>query len=735
MEAGISPLLQAQDLEHGGRSVSRTTGLLRKAVPSTCMLCPARCGILAFVEEGIVIKVEGNPEHPNNRGKLCGKGQAAMNMLYSPDRLLKPLKRMGPRGTGKWKAIPWEEALTLVADKLRTIRHQGRSREFAFMSGLEGQHGLIRRFLNAYGQPAVLSNLAWGQVRKSMALELTWGADLDVNDLAYTKYILNFGSNPYEAHPLFVGLAQRLVEGRLQGAKLVTFDPRLSNTAGKSDEWHPLKPGTDGLVALALAHEIMRQGLYDRQFIERWCNVSLDTLIKHLAPYTPETASKESGIKVQHIKRIAAEFASTKPATTMSGRGVTSHRNGIYNERCVALLNAITGNVDVRGGYCLPRTFALPEPAPAPPSHVQPWSKLPGQSIQSYLRTQNIPREGRNPIKALITYKTNPVYSSPASGMMAKLFQDVERIPFYVAVDCFMTETAAYADIILPDTTFLEAWALETPPAMEMVPLVSLRRPVVPPIKESRPFTDVLVDLAHVIGGMEEYFHFGNTQDYLEATLEPFKELKGAGGINHLMEKGVWVDPRGRPDYKSYQHKGFNTPSRRIEISSSQLKARGFNPLPVYEPIPHHQKGDEDELIMITYKWNVLTERTGNFKWLAEIVHNNPVIINTETARQRGIEHGDKVKISSPLGTIVNEAFVCGGIHPQVIAVSGSLGHWGFGSVAQGRKNKTKDPDTELLWWHRHSNGVDPNPMVPLELDPIGQKQSWMDVLVKVTKA
>ncbi len=178
-----------------------------------------------------------------------------------------------------------------------------------------------------------------------------WGKSLDVNDVANTKYMLNFGCNVYESHTVYNSFVQRVIEGRVNnGAKLVTFDVRLSNTAGRSDEWFPIRPGTDGLVALAMANVIMREGLYDKEFIEKWTNVTVDQLKQHLARYTPEMAEKESGVPAADLVRIAREFATTKPATTISYRGVCAQYNGTQNERSVMLLNAITGNIDVKGG-------------------------------------------------------------------------------------------------------------------------------------------------------------------------------------------------------------------------------------------------------------------------------------------------------------------------------------------------------------------------------------------------
>ncbi len=192
---------------------------------------------------------------------------------------------------------------------------------------------------------------------------LPGGRKEGVPDVANSHYILNFGSNPYETHEYYAGFIGRLMEGRFQKkAKLVTFDVRLSYTAGNSDEWFPISPGTDGMVALAMANVILKSNLHNKDFIERWTNIPTSALAQYLSQYPPEMAEKTSGVAASDIERIAKEFAMSMPAVAISGRGVSSHLNGVYNERCIFLLNTIVGSIDIPGGYCLPRTYRFEEP-------------------------------------------------------------------------------------------------------------------------------------------------------------------------------------------------------------------------------------------------------------------------------------------------------------------------------------------------------------------------------------
>ncbi len=235
---------------------------------------------------------------------------------------------------------------------LRTLRDKGHPEQFMFHYGrMKGSDSaIVKNFLTAYGTGTVGNHTSICEGGKWTAQELTWGAHYDVNDVENTDMILNFGCNFYEAHTSHVQLAQRSVEAQAKGTRLVTFDVRLTNTGSRSDEWIPIKPGTDGAVALAMCNVIMSKELYDRDFIETWTNVTVDQLKKHLGEYTPEWAEKISGVSAEKIRSLAIEFANAKPGTVISYRGVAAHYNGIQNERAMKMLDAICGYIDIKGG-------------------------------------------------------------------------------------------------------------------------------------------------------------------------------------------------------------------------------------------------------------------------------------------------------------------------------------------------------------------------------------------------
>ena len=727
--AGLGALAEAQELVPGGRTVSRTTGGPRRAVASTCLQCTARCGILGFVEEGRLVKIEGNPKDPNNRGRLCAKGQAGLNHLYNPDRLLYPVMRVGPRGANVWQRVPWDVANQEVAARLAEIRHSGRPEGLLFMAGLfEGTQPIVRRFTRAFGTPNICQEMHLYQSNKAVAQRLTWGAELELNDVARSRYILNFGANPYESHALFIPLIQRLVEGRMKGGKLVTLDPRLSGTAARSDEWLPIKPGTDGVVALAMANVIIQKGLHDQDFLARWTNVFPAQLAQHLASYTPAMAGEISGLPAATIERIAVEYATSSPATTLSAGGATLHAHGVQTERAISLLNAVTGNIEVPGGYCLPRTFQLAEPEPQP---SDPGLALdPVRCSRLFAEIQ----EGKLQVKALMGYMANPAYSYPDERLTAQVLADPNLVPFFVAVDTYVTETSVLADIILPASTYLESWDIQSTPSYDLVPNVSIMQPVVRPQGESLPFHDIGIELARRIGGgMEKFFDFGSMEAYVSSVASTVPGLAQAGGVNYMKENGLWRDPQARPAYRTYERAGFGTPSRKFELSAGGLEEKGLPGLPAFEPsAPAESK---ESLLLVTFQWNVHTYgRTAPCMWLSEIVHDNPAWIHPETAEALGIHKGDTVRLSSEKGSVTARAWVTQGVNPHVIAMGACVGHWESGRVAQGKAFDSPDPNTRLIWWQKHGNGTHPYRLVPMKLDPVGGSPAWMGVPVTVEK-
>ena len=361
-------MLHAMEKEFGGKDFNPETLKERKAIATNCHVCNIQDGAVAFVENGRIVKLEGNPNHVSTRGRLCAKGNAGMWYSYDPDRILYPLKRVGKRGEGKWKRITWDEALGEVTSRIDDVLKNGDPNEIMMKYGRNRTGGVLHRFMDTLGSATVLNHTSVCESSKKVGMEPTWGPDIETPDFANSKYILNFGSNVLEAAYFHNPYSQRITEGRVDSnAKIVTFDVRLSNTAGFSDEWIPVFPGTDGAIALALGHVILREDMQDSEFITDWSNVSVTELKEHYKQFTPKWASELSGVPAETIERIAREFALAKPATTYTYRGPAKHLYGAYNEKACMMLSIMTGNVEKRGGYCLPRGMGYDQPQPVPP--------------------------------------------------------------------------------------------------------------------------------------------------------------------------------------------------------------------------------------------------------------------------------------------------------------------------------------------------------------------------------
>ena len=684
-------------------------------------MCPASCGILGYLEYGKVIKLGGNPLDPNSRGRLCAKGIAGLNHLYNPDRVPFPLKRIGKRGEGRWKQISWDEAFSEMAFRLKALQAESQHQDFIIRNPWDfASNDIAGRFASAFGHSTTFHHAILDSPNGAFAIQETTGHSMGIGDVAHARYILNFGDNPYESNSLYIPFVQRLVDARMNlGAKLVTFDVRISQTSGKSDEWFPILPGTDSMVALAMAHVIANEGLWDKEFIERWTNTSPNRLLRHLNPYTPQKAESVSGVRASDIKRIAVEFANARPGVAIGGGGVLKHVNGASNQKAILLLNAIVGSLDIKGGFFFPQSYPLDPPDPKPPKS----KRMNPESQHLFVRVNRRVQQ----VGVLMTHMDNPVYKGPDSKFISHVLLDEGRIPFHISIDPFINESNIYADLVLPEATYLERWDLLSPPSMDGVPFIALRQPMAKPSGQALSFSDILIELAHRVGGeMGRYFTFGKTEHYIEAMIRKIPRLVDAGGIDFLMEKGIWVDPGMKPQYGSNGKKRLKTRSGKFEFDPS---------LPSYSPIPHHQKMKEGEFHLITFQWNVHSySQTTNCKWLMEIVHKNPLWINEETARRMKIDNGDQVRITSPLGSLVTPVFVTQGIHPRVVALSDSLGRWNYGRTPQGKPFQSQDPETNLLWWGKHGTGVHPNPIIPIQQDPLGEGQGWMDTVIKVEK-
>jgi len=833
-------------------------------VHSMCQLCSTVCGITGIVKDGRIIKVEGNPNDPNSRGKLCARGQSALNHQYHPERLLYPLKRVGARGEGKWRRISWDEAYEEIAERLRGVQESGKLEEFAFHQGRSRTKDAVANFLRSFGTNTALNHRGLcSAARRAANLTYLFESDWDLGDYENSKYILNFGSNMFEAHQGHIAGAQRVQRGRfLNGAKLVTFDVRMSNTAGNSDEFFMPSPGTDGAVALSMAHTILFEGLYDATFMEEWTNVTVDDLKDELREYTPAWAEGVSTVPAKDIQRIAREFAAAAPqATTMCNRGSSAHVNGYWNDRAIILLNALVGSVGKPGGFCWMFTGGydkkrFPPPQgpgkPTTPSILADppefalanvWNTMKvGEIVYWYLKTK------RAKIQVYMTYNLDSPLTWPETDVTRSVMLDEEAIGFHVCINPFLNETGALADMVLPWTTYLERWDVDARGAYNLKPYLSMRRPMVESLGEAKDVREIFPEIARRVGGsMAEAYPMAAMSEYMAEWVKnvPYNPTEDASPMAHLERVGAFEDPHERPYFEPYlepltendlegaelneatgiwtkdgkgigvQHRGkpvvgFKTPSRRMEVYSEFVQKTGRNedtseltrlanskgknrpayhegndyeihPWPKYTPIDEHQDMADNQLVMTSFKWNVHNHgRTANLKWCSEIVHSNPAWVHPDTAKRLGLADGDFVeltghrslflaKLTPGLGlgsgeiekTLRLPVWITPAVHPKAIAISNSLGHWEYTSVAQAKKGNDdvgsaaagmdlagyRDPDWERnMWWEDTSdgepgawtknrgNGWAQNQILPIAADPISGQQAFHDTVVTVKK-
>lgn len=684
-------------------------------IPSICHQCQAGCGLLGMVVDEELIGILGNPRYPNNKGGLCTRAIAGVNLAYDPERILYPLKRKKERGGNQWEKISWQEAIREISSRLAELRSKGQNERFVVQTGVDDGATPAKYLLKKMGPPFLIDDLYLRDLNRIKAHELVLGEEAGAADVAHSQFILNFGSNPYESHESYIPFVQRIISARVQNhARLITFDVRLSNTAGRSDEWYPVRPGTDMAVILAICKQILDRGLADKAFLTQWTNLSPGQILSYLTPYTPQMAEKESGIPAKEIIRIANDFATFKPSVAFCGSGLTHHRSGTYHQMAILLLNALVGNIDQKGGYGLPKKVRFEEPdTPFVLSGIDHLIDDEQRSIGFYL-----------------TYLSNPVYADPSGKRIGEILKDEKLVPFYVAADTHITETSLFADMILPVATQFESRGLDSRQAMDRIPYIGLRQPLMKPRGEA-------ISFSHMLGMIGKRIDKGIELDekgYIKAQLKKIKGLEGTDGEKRLEKDGFWMDPSLSPSYVSYRQSGFKTPSRKMELYVSRLKKEGLSPFPAYKENDKTLSLNNDELFLTTFSKNVASQYNPNSKWLSEVFHENPLWINEKTAKRLGLAEGEKVEIHSKGMKSTVEVHLTQSVHPEVVAIARGLGHWAYGQVAKGKKFKSSDADTSLIWWN-NSKSVHVNWLIQKEKNRVSGGISGMSSVVKIKKS
>ncbi|NIM57659.1 MAG: molybdopterin-dependent oxidoreductase [Candidatus Aminicenantes bacterium] len=730
--------------------VSRTSLKPLRVIPTTCEQCPAGCGINAYLNGERLVQLLGNPDHPNNKGGICAKGIAGLNLVNDPERLLYPLKRRGPRGDGQWTKITWDEVYSTLATRVKELIRRDKISEFVIDKGHDDP--LLDRFITAIGVTHVIDRPAMKNFNRSTAFTSMTGFPSLVEDVGRSRFVLNFGANPYANHDQFVGIASRLIHAQVEsGARLITFDVRMSETAAKSDAWYPIKAGTDGIVALAMAKVIVAKGLANSDFIDRKTNYSLAMIKNHLSHYTPEKAAKVSGVRATDIQNLAVDFARQRPSLALIGGGVSDHKNGTQSVRSVALLNWLVGNLEEEGGLFYPRF----------PSSLQPKKVDLNSWLNSASNIKGITelKEAKRRINTYFAYLSNPAYADPDCDSTAGLLKDEKTVPFLVVMDTHLTETARMADMVLPAATYLEGWGVSSAASLDEVPVLNLRQPVVSMISAAKALRSPTFDVGKLLepkfqpkgqaeevgnvclelarrmrGNTAKNLPYKNTYDYITSVISSIPGLKMEGGLNNLKSKGLWIDKASKSArYRYSSKKELPALHQKVEIYSNALKQNGHSPLPEYEPLTTPEKR-KDEFILTTFKSNLWAKGTANSKWAREILHENRLWINKDVAQKLGIKNGDRIRVTSSVGSLISRVLTTQRIHPESVALAEGFGHSEVGNVAKAKRFRSDDPDTNLIWWDKKGNGVNPNKIIVRKEDPIGGGLGLKDTRIRIEK-
>ncbi len=677
--------------------------------PGVCTQCRAGCGIRVRVMQGeaevtrkskpglismgLAKKIEGNPEHPVNHGKLCAWGQAGLQVTYNPDRIRFPLKRSGQRGSGEYQAISWDDAIAELASHLPVAGSSGSPSPVAFLTQPLRDHrgALIEKFLAALGAPPAIHFEFFEQTVLRRANELSFGhRQLPSFDLANTNYVISFGADflgtwnsPVSQNHSYGEMRQGRTEQR---GKFVQVEPHMSQTGANADEWVYAKPGTEGWLALGLAHVMISERLRPAQaagnagaLIEGWS--------EGLPDYTPEKVERITGVESGRIQRLARGSAAHSPAVAVIGGAPLAHTNGFSNALAVNALNALLGSVEKPGGI-----FFTPRP---------PMPSLSTSRNSASVRTlcEGI-LKGSPAVETLLVFNANPVFASPPAW---RVQEALAKVPFIASFGSFVDETSVLSDLILPDHSYLESWVDNIPESGTTEAVVSLASPAMLPLHHTRPMPDVLLDVAHRLGGdMARAVPWKTYAGVLQAA---FEELRShPGSVTAKTDDDFWTAVQTKGGWWSNEAKG--SPAMR-ELN------RPPSPTKIVEPA-FDGAASEYPFFFLPYASQQFSDGThANLPWMQEMpdvistaMWGTWVEINPQTASRLRIQKGDLIEVASQHGKLQAPALLTPGIAPDAVAMPVGQGHEQYGRYASHRgANPLKilapqtEPETGALAW------------------------------------
>jgi len=700
----------------------------RKIVRGACPHdCPDTCALVTTVENGRAVKVAGAEDHPTTNGFLCTKVNRYLERTYSPQRVLYPMKRAGEKGKGIFERISWDEALDTIASKFKEIAADNpqaiQPYSYAGTMGLVQGESMDRRFFHKLGASLLDRTIcaSAGAAGYKATIGLSMGTDPERFNEA--KLILIWGSNVITSN---VHLWPKILEAQRSGARVIAIDPYRSLTAEKCDQLIALLPGTDGALALAMMHVIVKENLIDADYVQKY-TLGFELLRERVMDYPPSKAAKITGLSEETIINLAREYATTKPVVIRLNYGMQRHAGGGMAVRTIACLPALIGAWrEVAGGMVLSTsgTFQMNTPALHRPDLI--WNNprtinmsAIGDALLGFRRVQKFKTDGAPeevlepldpPVRAIYVYNSNPVAVAPDSRKVIAGFKRQDL--FTVVHEIFQTDTADYADILLPATTQLEQ--LDIHRAYGHL-YVMLNQPAIEPIEEARPNSEVFRLLAERMGFTEECFRDSDEEIARQAISSSHDRMQGIT-MEELKERG-WMRLNVPERFAPFAQGNFPTPSGKCEFFSETLAKQGIDPLPVY--IPPRETVHDAPALAKKYPLAVISPPAHNF--LNSSFANLPTFIRAEKeprldihpddAGLRGIKDGDRVRVFNDRGEFKVKARVTDKARPGVVVALS-------------------------IWWKKlTSDGCNANDVTSQGLTDLGAAATFYDALVEVELA
>jgi anaerobic selenocysteine-containing dehydrogenase len=642
------------------------TGTVRGACPHDC---PDTCAIITTVEDGKAIRIQGDPDHPVTQGFLCAKVNRYLERTYHPDRLTHPLKRIGPKGSGTFVPVSWDEAIGDIASRLKSIRDEFGAESIlpysyaGTMGYLQGE-SMDRRFFHKLGASRLDRTICStaGMVGMRMTVGGSIGADQE--SMPSCDLVLLWGTNTLTSNP---HLWPFVVKARENGARIICIDPIRTRTAEQCDEWIPIRPGTDAALALGMMHVIFAQNLQDEDYIARH-TLGIEHLRRRAAEWTPEKTSRTTGVPVETIVSLAGRYGRSRSTFIRVNYGLQRHGGGGMAVRTIACLPAIVGHWRHAGGgvqlstsmYFRYNAAALHRADLGPPARTINMIRL-GDAL-----TKPDAGVGGAQVKAIVVYNSNPAAVAPDLPAVRAGFAREDL--FTVVLEHFQTDTADWADYVLPATTQLEHWDVHLAYGHLYA---SLNRPAIAPIGEALPNTEIFRRLSAAMGFDDDCFHDDDLA-LIRQAIDTDHERMRSVTFDALMERG-WVRLSVPSPYAPFANGNVHTPSGKCEFHSERLAAMGVDPVPAYTP-PYESIERDPALVA---KWPLtlisspahqfLNSTFVNVERLRRPVGRPECIVHPEDAATRGIMTGDAVEIRNDRGAFTATARVSDDIRPGVL--------------------------------------------------------------------